>query len=47
MESITEMIEQGWRVYQLSMCHKVMHLKQIRVYRYPDLIFVRDKIKNY
>ena len=43
MESLNEMIEKGYRVYILSMRGKLKNLKIVKVYRYPDLIFVKDK----
>jgi hypothetical protein len=47
MEDISEMINLGWRVYELSLYHRVMHLKQVRLYRYPTLVFVKDKPNKY
>jgi hypothetical protein len=47
MESINEMIDMGWRVYEDH--RKNVHvkgLKIVKLYRYPTLIFVKNKIKS-
>lgn len=46
METITEMIDQGWRVYvEPPKMKNTKNLKIIKLYRYPNLIFVKNKQK--
>lgn len=48
MESIEEMINMGWRVYFIPADYKgFKKLKIVKLYRYPNLIFVKNKNKKH